>query len=192
MRKRAFSLRDLGNKERGYYYALPGLILGIFHMIVAYAITAADGKFRNGDFLPGLMEGVIGIALYGGLFCCVIMAIAKRKPSAVLEFIGIVTAGRLLLPVFGMIGGGVVITVVIVGVALIFISGAITLVGGAILGPIIGMFTASSLTVIGLLKFIFPVMGVIVIITMVVGALTGAFAGAGFLGSLFTKLIPLL
>lgn len=185
-------LEKLTDKGRGFHFALPALALAAFHMIVAYAIQGADTRFENGDFIPGLFEGLIGILLYGGLGCCVIVAIVTKRCRYVLEFIGIITAARFILPVIGMIGGGVVISVVIMGCFLIFLSGLLSLALTPILAPIFGVFLGSGIVVTAIVHFLLPIMGVIVIVAMIVGALTGTFEGAGALGRLFTKLIPLL
>lgn len=186
------TLSELKKRERGFFYALPGLLLAAFHMVVAYAVLPVGNGMRDGDFLPGLFEGVIGVVLYGGLACCVIMAIFTKRCSAVLEYIGIVTVARLLLPVIGRIGGELVIGLVVVMIFLMFGGIAIVFLLAGVLGPIFGGTVGAGLSVAGVVYLLFPVMGVIVLIAMAVSALTGAFEGAGLLGQLFTKFIPLL
>jgi hypothetical protein len=185
-------LSELVKKDRGFFYALPALVLMAFHMIVDYAVRPAGPGIQSGDLLPGLMEGLIGVVLYGGLFFCVLMAIITRRCAAVLEFIATVTVARLLLPVIGMIGGELVIGFVVVCCLLIVTGGALAFVLSGLLSVIFGGTVGAGLGAAGIAAFVLPIMGVIVIITMAVSILTGAFEGMGLLGSFFTHTIPLL
>ena len=183
------------SKDRGFRYAFPAVCLAAFHMVVAYAILGVGTGFKGGDFIPGLFEGLIGIAMYGGLAVCVISAIINKRCQYILDFIGLVAAARLLLPIIGMIGGGFVIAFVI----MIFIVGALSVVAGYvlvgvfeslsfILGPLASVFAM----VFVVLEYVLPILGILMIASMAISALTGVVSGMASLGDIVNGILPLL
>ena len=188
-------IKEVFSKDRGFRYAFPALLLAAFHMIVAYAILPVGSGFQKGDFLPGLLEGLIGIVLYGGLAVCVISAIIKKRCLYILDFIGLVAAARLLLPVIGMIGGGFIIAFVII----VIILGVLSVVAGYVLmgvfeslsfivGPLVSIFAI----LVVVLEYVLPILGILMIAGMAISALTGAVSGLASLGDIVRGILPLL
>lgn len=183
------------SKDRGFRYALPALCMAAFHMIVAYAVLEVGPGFKGGDFIPGLFEGLIGITLYGGLAVCIISAIIHNRCLYVLDFIGIITAARLLLPVIGMIGGGFVIAFVILFIILgvISVAAGFVLAGvyelfAGIVGPLVSVF--AILAVIA--EYVLPALGILMAAGMAISVLTGFVSGMAGMGNVVGGILPLL
>lgn len=190
-------IKMIVSKDRGFRFALPALCLGAFHMIVAYAILAVGEGFEGpgDDFIPGLFEGLIGIVLYGGLALCVISAIIHVKCLYVLDFIGIVAAARFLLPVIGMVGGGIVIAFVIIVIllgVLMYVAGQVAVGVAEALQPIIGIVQSISFVLSFIAEYALPVFGFLMIAGMAISALTGVISGLASFRDIISGILPLL
>ncbi len=190
-------IKMIVSKDRGFRFALPALCLGAFHMIVAYAILAVGEGFEGpgDDFIPGLFEGLIGIVLYGGLALCVISAIINVKCLYVLDFIGIIAAARFLLPVIGMVGGGIVIAFVIIVIllgVLMYVAGQVAVGVAEALQPIIGIVQSISFVLSFIAEYALPVFGFLMIAGMAISALTGVISGLASFRDIISGILPLL
>lgn len=190
-------IKMIVSKDRGFRFALPALCLGAFHMIVAYAILGVGDGFggQGDDFIPSLFEGLIGIVLYGGLVLCVISAIIHVKCLYVLDFIGIVAAARFLLPVIGMVGGGIVIAFVIIVIllgVLMYVAGQVAVGVAEALQPIIGIVQSISFVLSFIAEYALPVFGFLMIAGMAISALTGVISGLASFRDIISGILPLL